>query len=509
MGEPIEQPGRVSTSMTTNEPGNTRRRWLVSAGVAVLILAGVLTFGLTRPDSVAPVDAMDTAATAVALDESGVVWSPEEVTVYGFTTVALLGTDGDFYALSTSPSVQQLPLDGSPPAFSIYRSNDGVTWSDNPISGLGDELWVRNFAEADGDLYVAGTAPSMADPTKTSLRVGWSADGGASWTPADLEVDATEPADMGQVFGSSTNINMAAASTFVLTAATTRFYLDYNSLIPPGVLTQSSFAQRTATGLEAVDFNECRGPACQGQGPVVLWSATWAELGIQPKPDVVVDTFIAPTGSLEFRPISTPFAIDQAVTGMFAVGEHVFVLTRSAFQSALAPQGLPLRAWRTPNGSDWEPVSGFPAMDNLMAFGPLGDVIGVIGQNGMQPVVGLSEDGGQSWHSIDLSILLPTLGQTGSRWITAAGIGPMGAFINVSSWLEAPTPPAGIPLGPRQEGHEVLQFLESNDLLSWSSTPSADLINGGVSQILVGGDSVLLTGFQMPAGPAALLGTRE
>ena len=106
------------------------------------------------------------------------------------------------------------------------------------------DLWLRNLAESGGNLYVVSTAPES--PTQaTTISVGFSQDGGGSWNSTALDLDARQPVNLGEIFGKSVQPHVAAGPPMVLATASTRFFLDYNLLVPPGILTDASYTQRS------------------------------------------------------------------------------------------------------------------------------------------------------------------------------------------------------------------------------------------------------------------------
>jgi hypothetical protein len=397
-----------------------------------------------------------------------------------------------------------MPQDGSPPDYSIYRSEDGATWAEQPIDGLGTELWLRNLAEAGGNLYVVSTAPGVADPDATAISVGVSEDGGGSWNSTALALDARQPVNLGQIFGKSVQPHVAAGPAMIVATASTRFFVDYNLLVPPGILTDSSFAQRTSTGIEVVDYSqrgECLGMLCPAGAdqPLVVWRATWGELGLQPEPDAAVETFVSRDGGATFEETANPFSVDQGVDSLHRVGDSVIAVARSSAFSALGP--TPLGVWRTTDGIEWTKAEGLPAMDVVMSVGTTDGKLAVIGQLLATPVIAMSDDDGATWRAVDVSATLPSVGANDSQWITAASVGPIGAFLNIQTWVQN--------AGVNQQGMQIDQLLSSADLLSWSVTPISELVSGGLFQLLAGADEVLLQGYERTGGRVTLLGSRE
>ena len=490
--------------MTVQSEKGPRRWWILGATLVIGIAAGVAIWALTRPQPMDPVQVdSDVETLAAEFVDVDLTWSSEATAIGGFNNVAVFGTDGFFYALSTSPSLREMPQDGSPPPYSIYRSEDGAEWSETPIEGFGTDLWLRNLTESEGNLYVVSTAPGLTDPEGSSVMVGVSTDGGGAWTSASLDLAVRQPTNLGQIFGKSVQPHLAAHGPLVIATGSTRFMVDYNGLVPPGIMTGASFAQRNPTGIEVVNYgeSECEGMLCPADAsqPAVVWTATWAELGLDPEPDAAVETFVSNDRGLTFSEAANPFGVEHGVDNLFAVGDGVFAFVRPAAFSAVLPQVLGL--WRTADGIEWEEAAGFPAMDVVMAFDETGGRLAAIGQLLSTPVIALSDDRGATWRAVDVSSALPTVGLGDSRWITAATIGPLGAFLNIQTWVQN--------AGVNQQGMQVDQFLASSDLVSWSVTPSTELASGGLYQLLAGADQVLLQGYQRSGGRVTLLGSPQ
>ncbi len=488
--------------MTEEGEQPSRRWWILGAVLALGTAAAVTVWVLNRPQSFDPIFA-DSETVAAEFVEVDLTWSAEPTTIGGFSSVAVLGSDGAFYALSTSPSMREMPQDGSPPDYSIYRSDDGATWTEQPIDGLGTELWLRNLAEAAGNLYVVSTAPGVADPNASAISVGVSEDGGGSWNSTALALDARPPVNLGQIFGHSVQPHVAAGSAMVVATASTRYFVDYNMLVPAGILTDASYAQRTSTGIEVVDYNqrgECVGMVCPSGAnqPLVVWRATWAELGLPPEPDAAIETFVSRDGGATFVETSNPFSVDHGVDNLYAVADTVFAVVRPSAFSALAPSTLSL--WRTTDGIEWTKSEAMPLMDVVMSVGMTDGKLVAIGQLLTTPVIAVSDDDGATWRAVDIIATLPGVGANDSRWITAASVGPAGAFLNIQTWVQN--------AGVNQQGMQIDLLLASSDLVSWSVTASSELASGGLCQLVAGADEILLQGYERSGGMVTLLGSR-
>jgi hypothetical protein len=114
-------------------------------------------------------------------------------------------------------------------------------------------------------------------------------------------------------------------------------------------------------------------------------------------------------------------------------------------------------------------------------------------------VVGATLDGAV-WDEVDLADLVPPV-IAGNQWISAAGIGPAGLYLNVQTWF-----PDNGPNG----GREVVQLIETADLINWSSIPTGSIAQGFVDQLVVAEDFVFVNAATgLVAGRVHMIGTRE
>ena len=125
-----------------------------------------------------------------------------------------------------------------------------------------------------------------------------------------------------------------------------------------------------------------------GNQPLVVWPATWDELGIQPEPDAAIETFVSKDDGVTFEETDNPFAADYGIDNLYRVGDAVVAVVRPSSYSALAPTTLSL--WRTTDGIRWEKHEGMPPMDVVMAVGVTDGKLAAIGQMLTTPVIAVS-----------------------------------------------------------------------------------------------------------------------
>jgi hypothetical protein len=487
--------GRGAAAVMARSARWRRWSWVGGmTGVAATVAALVVIF-LILPE----IRLAQPAASEVRLAESGLVWSSVPGTVGGFSGVVIGGSDGRLYALSTAPGLRELPVN-APPAYSLYTSTDGEVWESEPLAGFGDDLWARGIAEADGRVYVVGTAPSTSRPGGVAVRLGSSTDG-RNWTAVEFPLDTQPPANLEGRGLVTTVAKVAAGSRGVVVAGNAVNHVDYSSLVPAGFAGEGTSVVRTDTGIQVVDFGpvesayrSCeiamsslpqgapRPAACvqadqMSLHPPVVYQATWEELGIIPEPVARVSLMFSPDGS-RFDPVAPPFADDRVLVELGASDLGFFAVTRSATSGMEQPKA---EGWFSADGTRWVASEGSPPVEMVMALGGAGGSTVMVGQTRTDLAVASTTDG-LSWRTIDMSDLLPVLGPGDNRWVSAAGVGPFGVAISLHSWLQA----AG------REPREVVQLLHSSDLEQWSTLATNSIASGFVYQVAVGDDFVFL-----------------
>lgn len=373
------------------------------------------------------------AATPTVIN-SNLVWASAPGTVGSWlTTSAVFGNDGFIYALSTAPGVREIQF-GVPVAHAVYRSQDGMEWSNELLAGFGDELFPRDIAFSGPNLYLVGTAPSAADPSRVAVRVGNSGDAGRTWASVDLDL-VNDVGDAARGSAGSILVDVVANGDGALVGATSG--LQFDNINPSNV---------------ALYFG---------------------------------------SDLLDLQLTATPFADGYSLDRLAATEDTFYALVRP-------PEASLLELWRSPDGLEWELLDNFPFIDTVSAFGGIGDRTVVAGQIEGQLVVGATLDGAV-WDEVDLADLVPPV-IAGNQWISAAGIGPAGLYLNVQTWF-----PDNGPNG----GREVVQLIETADLSNWSSIPTGSISQGFVDQVIVGDDFVFVNAATgLVAGRVHLIGTR-
>ncbi|HKX75600.1 MAG TPA: hypothetical protein VJR05_09445, partial [Acidimicrobiia bacterium] len=281
---------------------------------------------------------------------------------------------------------------------------------------------------------------------------------------------------------------LAAGPAGALAAVSTSFFVDYSVLVPPEVLTPSSFVSRTPEGLAVFDYSHMesleRACASGNQGactqlsntawePNLRWSGTWEELGGEPAPDAFIEVYHAPPGG-PFTEVETPFNTGYSLADLAAGADAFYAVGQIGGERFDRAAGV--EVWRSVDGINWEESGGIPAVDRVVAMGALGDETVLVGvRDNPGQVVVASTTNGTEWEVIDLPGLLPAAAQGGGQWVNAAAMGPAGLIMHVTTWVRA-----------GEAEREISQIVETADLENWSSTPAAGVVNGYVDQIIVG-----------------------
>jgi len=415
----------------------------------------------------------------------------------------VVAAEGVFYALSTVPGRAMQP------AQAIYVSEDGLSWTMNPV---GDGLWLTDIDGYQGSLYAIGTAPgfNMGDRNgPIEARVAVTSDAGATWQSTDLPVEAAPPADIGDVQWRSVNTRIAAGSQGVVAAVHTSYYVDYSRLMPAEFRGSGAYdAMRTETGLAVVDWQaiDALSMACdqaysvapEGEVPAecvalqdmppeeaIVSRVTWEELGVDEPHDRYSEVFVSSDG-VEFEPVSAPFSgvelLDLLATDDGFVGAEY-----------ADEMGQQLRFWYSPDGRQWEPMATPVGLGSFMDMGIVGDELVVLGYGQGWDSAGIvmfvTGDGGETWRSQDLQSVLgfgeDTQNGEFGVWIFGQSIGPDGIAVGVMV-----EPFFGQP-------NMAAHLFVSKDLSAWSELSLDTLGVGGETyfdSITMNGDIALATG---------------
>jgi hypothetical protein len=432
-----------------------RRRTQLQTGMGAMAVTALAVVGaLNLPSTTTDLDAPGGFA-AEGSDEAAVPaidfeWSAVAEAVGGGRPV--FGPDGTLYVVSTSPELTAYPEDGSAPEYLLWASADaGENWASSSLSDFAQELWVHDLVATNHGLYVVGTAAPTVERGAATVRMGRSSDPDA-WEQIDVTLSARAPEGTPLV-GQATTVMLAAGPDVTALLAQTAFWVDPTPFIPEEFSPEEDeyVAYPTDLGVEVYDQSEelelaraCEDAlaeltdagtevntlevypdpcnAAEVGSSVLVWAATWDELGLNPD-DLRPDELFLSTDGVTFTPAEFPTGL--AVTSLDWAGDAFYALVQAGASSTF-------EVWRSVDGTGWTQVGMLPSDSWATAVGAVGDTLVTVGENGA--VVMTSTDGGASWDAAPLSELveLPE-----GLWATTWHAGPAGLAIALANFEES------------------------------------------------------------------------
>ena len=410
-----------------------RRRRATGAGLTALVVLGGGAFVASRVGGTS----VDFAEPAVGSGEPAALIWREEAGVLGATQDVVVTADGAYYALSTAPGTtwEDSGPDGWVPQ-SLYRSTDGVTWTDVAVDG------AERIAALDARgsvLYALSTSPATNGGTG---RAAVSTDGGATWQRADLPSTVTAPPATVPLWGPGVNADLAVGEDLLLASVHSRWDVDQSAVLTseeaangdwtaadrrrsgrlrqplPGAAASRADGrrQRCPAPSDACASRRRRPPAwCPG--PTSAWRAS--------RPSTSTSSSPRPTaspGSASTRSFGTDWLQELAAI------PGGFVAITDGFDPATETSTL--RVHRSTDGTDWQVVA--TAEDQWFDYEVLGTRLLAAGSDGTTLTVATSDDGGATWASQDLRALADPEGRYAELWTANFDAGPLGAALMVN-----------------------------------------------------------------------------
>lgn len=397
----------------------TRRRGAVIA--SVVVLAAVAT-------SVAVVDRDGTDTNVSNLGAVNVAPSTYDWTVLdpesglGYSDSSAILDDGSMYSLSTAPGQAG---DGPTESGHLYRSTDGAEWAEVTLP---DELTASSIAGSGSSLYALGTIPTTSGGRDLVLAA--SQDGAATWQqialPDDVtELDARHP---GEIYISQPSV-AALDADHVVAAVTVQAVPQSDDLLPPADRGRSY--TQTSDGITVYEDTECTdpqiyaqvcappstvapGPAADAradeaaerseaveQEPTVRATYTWAELGLDPELQALLDgrTYVYSTQDGEhFEPATLPEGVTGAAARVVATSTGYTVFVGEWSETAASTRVL-----TSDDGLAFADAPGSPLSGGMGDVGVLGDrpAVAVYAADGTTTVRLGRADG--SWTELSLN----------------------------------------------------------------------------------------------------------
>lgn len=399
--------------------------------------------------------------------------------------------NGDFYALSTAPGRTV----AWPPPKAIYKSGDGENWDMIPLGG---DNSADDMAAAQGRLYLIGTAPGSGNfDEPAEVVVSASDDDGATWTTSLLPTVAGPPGGA-PIQWSQLLMRIAASNDAVVAVAQSQFFLDYGRLVPAEFAGDYGYNPR-ADGVDVIDHRimeqafmtceremEAAGGDFSGlsedcrrlfeEGDEAVGSVafiTWEEMGLPDGGEPVFSEMFVSADGVTFEAVESPFTAGSEMAGLYAVPDGFIGVESDRGRVSL---------WRSSDGRSWQQDAALPNLNWVSSVGVTGGRAVVIGY-GLQgdPLVAWEDDSG-GWQVIDFDELLGAMPANGERWMSSAGVGPMGVVAVFQSFDEL-------------TGREISQVALGTSPEDWSLVPIEEItgMSGGYGNwVAVGYDRILV-----------------
>ena len=315
------------------------------------------------------------------------VGSAEALTV-GYSPPARLD-DGTFLRVSTQPGRSEKPVR------TLYRSDDGLSWSEIGPFPIGGSLFSASELVAAGSrVYAVGTAPAESTTPGHGLGgrpiVAVSGDAGTSWSEIPIPIDTAAIEAIPGISNVLLSANLADGPAGTVLAVQVYAYPDVASLIPG--IDPNAFWQATAEGIEVGATPDCNATETTAVGTTVaeatastvgcgseaLETHTWDELGVSAEArsyltDGRIEMYpVGEDGTLG-TPTLLPVGQASGVIG-FSANELGYYLTGSTWNPN---RGIPeASVWTSTDGATWM-KNVMPTDGYLQSLSPWND--GLVG----------------------------------------------------------------------------------------------------------------------------------
>ncbi len=398
---------------------------------------------------------------------------------------------GMFYALSTAPGRTV----SWPPPKAIYKSGDGENWD---IIPLGDDNSADDMAAAQGKLYLIGTAPGSGNfDEPAEVVVSASQDEGETWSTSLLPSVAGPP-DGAPIEWSQLLTRIAASDDAVVAVVQSQFFLDYRQLVPDEFAGDYGYHPR-GDGVDVIDHRimeqaymtceremEATGGDFSGlsedcrrlfeEGDESIGSVafiTWEEMGLPAGGEPVFSEMFVSGDGVTFDAVESPITAGSEVSGLFAMPDGFIAVESDRGRTTL---------WRSDDGRNWQQAAALPDFTWVTSVGATaGDAV-VIGHGFQGDSMVAWEDDSGEWEIIDFDELLGAMPANGERWMSSAGVGPMGVVAVFQSFDEL-------------TGREITQVALGTSPEDWSLVPIEEItgMSGGYGNwVAVGNDRILV-----------------
>lgn len=376
----------------------------------------------------------------------------------------------DYYILSTAPGARWENFPNGQIPVALYHSTDAQTWEAAPMV---DGFRPSRLAVHDAAVYAVSTGPGTREGT-VAVRIGRSTDAGTTWDMKDLDMVAPDP-----VLGSfhSTRVEVVAGPVGTLAYGSVSASFDPWTLVPPEFRQGNKGPETTPTGVRVLDYEamdrahaEC-GESCGDvfdQPGVVVYEATWEELGVDPSSLGSRNLFFTSDG-VNYQRVDAPVGDLQSIWAL----EDGFALRTGTGQM-----------WRSVDGLTWGQVDG-PPIDWIAAMGPFDGGVLAVGDEAdrvNQVTIAWSPNGIDSWEPISLEALgfPPDL----STWSSSVQIadGRAAALVGISDKFS-------------DRGTQSWNLVVGTSRQDWAAVSLSSLLmgDGWIDQLMIGPDRVSVT----------------
>lgn len=400
-------------------------------------------------------------------------------------------SNGAFYALSTAPG----RTISWPPPKAVYKSGDGENWE---IIPLGGDNSANDMAAGRGVLYLIGTAPGSGNfDEPAEVVVSASDDEGATWNTTLLPTVASPPGGA-PIEWSNLTTRIAANDDAVVAVVNSQFFLDYGQLVPSEFAGDYGYNPR-ADGVDVIDHRlmdqmymtceeemgatggdlagiseECRRLFEEGDESVgSIGFVTWEEMGLPAGGEPAFSEIFVSADGDTFESVESPFRVGSEVSGLFALPDGFMGVESDRGRTAL---------WRSDDGRTWSLDDDMPNFTWVTGVGVTGGRAVVIGQGFQGESIVAWESEAGVWETIDFDALLGPMPANGGRWLSSAGVGPMGVVAVFQSVDE-------------RTGREFTEVALGTSPTDWSLVPIEEItgMSGGYANwVAVGTDRIMV-----------------
>lgn len=518
----VSLPGREPDAAVSraHRRRNRHRASAAVAAVTVVAVAAAVTVPRVAGDEDGGVDVINPASTGLSpTGPLDLEWRSLDGGLYDMRA-AFPDESGVLYALSTGPGARTDDYPDQDVPRALYTMGEDGTWQPTPLEG--DRPDAVDMAGAGGLLYAVSTgpaAPATGADDGSAARLSTSSDGGDTW--ANHEVPMPEAPSEAVEWTGTSSVAVESAGSTTLAAVTTMWSPDLEALFPevpwdspdqgnfmveqreeglvllrftagpdgPDATTPAGSSAPTtvpaaggedpeapaevrrqvAEEAEAAAFEAASGTG-EALDPEVVRTIPWSDLGVGGLGDVDLHHQLLRHTGGGWEPVETT-GLDGFSSFVLGVAGDRFVAT------GWGREGETSTTLVSADGAAWTPIEGVTGQ--VIGVGPA-----LVDIPWESTTIRVSGDAGATWNEVDLS---DVAGIDEDSLLMSADGGPMGLAL--------------IATGPDGEARDLIV---SGDLMDWTVTPVADVIQPGDEPVyvqpLVGEDRIVVNATMGVAG---------